>query len=71
MSRFKKVAFVNGVQNGLHSTKSDMGLGRIAKESTILQVAVEEIVILEFEKDGRVRGGKHENIVNLECWGKC
>ena len=32
----------------------------ILRPLTIPQVAAEEVVVLEFEKDGRVRGGKHE-----------
>ena len=40
-----------------------LGFGQphIPPLSTISQVAVEEVVIPEFEKDGRVRGGKREN----------
>ena len=36
------------------------GQPHILRLSTIPQVAVEEGVLLEFEKDGRVCGGKHE-----------
>jgi hypothetical protein len=32
----------------------------ILRPLTIPQVAEEEVVVLEFEKDGRVRGGKRE-----------
>ena len=35
------------------------GQPHILRPLTIPQVAPEEVVVLEFEKDGRVRGGKH------------